>query len=253
MHGNGNKIWYNMRNIVYLFVLCSTYTVGVAQTIREHKPGIMWYYSGLRPAKTTHPNKYDRLVIDLTYNDWMGDRKPFHNKPSSIGANFNFLTDIPLNKSNTFSIGTGLTYGTYRVNHHYVFHVHSDGDFTQYDATTAPSGKLEKSIFGGSVVSIPLEFRFRTKGVRHFKFHMGGKLGFQTKIYSKTVVRTADQLIEHTIYDFPDDNRWIYAAHVRFGNRNWSVYGSYNLNKIFNKNSSSQLNLFQIGLSLSLF
>jgi len=54
-------------------------------------------------------------------------------------------------------------------------------------------------------------------------------------------------------YSLPDINKLIYSAHVRIGIRNWSLYGSYNLNSFFKNSSSAQLNLLQFGLSVSLF
>ena len=36
--------------------------------ISRYKPGVMFHYTGLRPAEAEKAQKYDRLVFDITYN-----------------------------------------------------------------------------------------------------------------------------------------------------------------------------------------
>ena len=45
--------------------------------ISRFRPGTMWFMTGFRPAIPEKVRKYDRLVFDITYNDWLGDRDPF--------------------------------------------------------------------------------------------------------------------------------------------------------------------------------
>lgn len=242
---------------MYKFILilsCLTCFYALSQERSDFKPGLLWHYTGIRPAKKGMARKYDRLVFDITYNDWMGDRKPFHNLAASIGLNTNFLIDIPLAKHSRVAIGTGLSHSVFRVRHHYSFSVHQPEAFTAYnDPTNALTGPIERSVFGGSVVSVPLELRLRGAGWKHIKFHIGAKVGYQTKLFSRTVIKTPTKMDVHTIYDFPDENRYIYSTHFRIGIRNWALYGSYNLNTLFNQKASSKLNMFQMGLSISLF
>ena len=82
-----------------------------SQLISRHRPGMFWFFDGLRPTKSTDNHKYDRLVFDLTYNDWSGDLKPFQNRWNSIGVNVNFMKDIKFKKTKVFSLGLGLGYG----------------------------------------------------------------------------------------------------------------------------------------------
>ena len=60
------------------------------------RAGFMWFYTGLRPAKVDKVRKYDRLIFDITYNDWNGDQELFQNHWASIGLNTNLMFDIPL-------------------------------------------------------------------------------------------------------------------------------------------------------------
>ena len=83
----------------------------------KFRPGAMWFFTGWRPASIEKVHKYDRLIFDITYNDWMGDKDLFEVHWASIGLNTNLLFDIPLTKGNTVSIGTGLSHEFHVTRH----------------------------------------------------------------------------------------------------------------------------------------
>ena len=216
------------------------------------RPGTMWFFTGWRPASVEKVRKYDRLIFDITYNDWVGDKDLFQNHWGSIGLNTNFMFDIPLTKGNTISLGAGLSHSFSVIRH--------NGRLDGIDSTgitmwqpKQPSDKFRKSVFGGHSFSIPFELRFRKESWRHFKFHVGGKIGVQSSAYSKYV--TGHWLDRNVVknYSFPDQNFLLYSAHIRLGFRNWALFGSYNFNKLFSNKNSIQLNHVQMGLSISLF
>ena len=220
--------------------------------ISRFRPGVMWFNTGLRPAIPEKVRKYDRLIFDLTYNTWNGDQKVFKNDWNSIGLNTNIIFDIPITKGNTVSFGTGITHSLFRIQHNNLFVSDSTNSYTTYQLKDSTS-IFDKNYLGGNSFSVPLEFRFRTKGWKHFKVHIGGKVGYQFNLFSKTISTGENGKIYHKSFDYTDINRLIYSAHVRIGMRNWALYGSYNLNGLFSHRSSSQLNLVQVGLSISLY
>lgn len=222
-----------------------------ADLISRFKPGAMWFNSGFRPTHSENIHKYDRLIVDLTYNDWNGDLKIFKNKWNSIGFNTSLMFDIPITKGNTMSFGTGLTYSLFRINHDNEFIVDSTNTYTKYTLLSTPDYKTR--VLGGNSISIPLELRFRTKGWKHFKFHIGGKIGYQLNMYSKTIWQGDNGRNKLKSHAFPDVDRLLYSAHFRIGVRNWALFGSYNFNTLFSNAKSTNLNLVQIGVSLSLF
>ncbi len=216
------------------------------------KPGAMWFFTGWRPARIEKVRKYDRLIFDVTYNDWIGDKDLFEIHWASIGLNTNLMFDIPLTKGNTVSIGTGLSHSYHVTRHNGRIDV-SDSLGTTTWSPKLPTDDFRKSILGGHSFSIPLELRFHKESWRHFKFHLGGKIGIQTSMYQKYV---RDHWLERQVmksYKFPDQNFLVYSAHVRFGFRNWALFGSYNFNTLFSNPNSIQLNRVQMGLSISLF
>ncbi|MFT5778991.1 MAG: hypothetical protein ACI837_001948 [Crocinitomicaceae bacterium] len=248
-----------MNKLLIGIILCLCSQMASAQydskgenEVSRFRPGFMWYFTGIKPAKEDKVRKYDRLIFDVTYNDWIGDRDLFNNHWASMGLNTNLLFDIPLTKGNTVSLGLGVAhqYTVIRHNGHLI------EDKTLGTTTWMPkvdSNIFRKSTFGGNSFSIPLELRFRKESWRHFKFHIGGKIGYQVNTYSKYVTGNGSNREVEKDYGFVDQNSLIYSAHVRLGLRNWAIYGSYNFNTIFSNENSVQLNHVQMGLSISLF
>ncbi|MBL4862786.1 MAG: hypothetical protein JKY09_07205 [Crocinitomicaceae bacterium] len=249
----------NKTTLSIIFALCSH--VGFSQydgkgedEISRFRAGFMWYATGLRPAKSEKVRKYDRLIFDVTYNDWIGDRDLFKNHWASIGLNTNFMFDIPLTKGNKVAFGIGAVHQWVNIRH--------DGNLNRDLATSSTTfteksagDVFNKSSYGSHTFGVPIELRFRNESWKHFKIHLGGKVGYKTRTYSKEVgVGTSDNFkYTNKTLDFYDPSRLEYSAHVRIGLRNWALYASYGINTIFTNENSTQLNRVQFGLSISLF
>ena len=222
--------------------------------ISRFKPGAMWFYTGLRPAKEGKARKYDRLVFDVTYNDWIGDRDLFKNHWASIGLNTNWMFDIPITRGNTVSLGLGVSHQWVNIRHdNHLVRVQTSQSTLFQDKSTLDSFK--KSKYGSHSFSVPVELRFRKEGWKHFKVHLGGKIGYTVKTYSKYKgnLLSEDFTYENKTTGFYDVADLIYSAHVRIGLRNWALFGSYNLNKLFTNSVSTDLKLVQLGVSISIF
>lgn len=218
----------------------------------QFRPGSMWYFSGFRPAKSDKIHKYDRLIFDFTYNDWNGDLKPFDNKWNSFGMNTNLMFDIPLNKKNTLAFGTGLSHTVYSICHFNRFEADSTNRYTSYSINDQNDPVRKRTLIGNSI-SVPLELRFRSESWKHFKVHIGGKIGYQLNLYERAVTDGQSGKMVVKDHNYPDVNRLVYGAYFRIGVRNWALYGAYNLNTLFSNEKSTQLNILQMGISLSLF
>lgn len=233
-------------------------TIGHAQydskgeVLSRFRAGMMWYYNGLKPAEGDRIRKYDRLIFDVTYNDWVGDQKLFKNHWASIGLNTNFMFDIPLTSGNKVALGIGVSHQFTSIRHN--GHVVSDYTAgTTVFAPQNPSDNFKKSVLGGNSFSMPLELRFRNEGWKHFKFHIGGKIGYQANLFARYVSEVNGERAINKTIGFADDAKLIYSAHVRIGFRNWALFASYNFNKLFTNASSVQLQHVQAGLSVSVF
>lgn len=220
--------------------------------VSRFRAGIMWFYTGLMPAKEGKIRKYDRLIFDLTYNDWVGDVSLFENHWASIGLNTNFMFDIPLVKGNKVALGVGVAHQFTSIRHD----SHLNRDFINGTTLLSPKNPLDifkKSVLGGNCFAIPIELRFRNESWKHFKFHIGGKIGYQANLYSKNVSMVNGKRDINKTFGFADKSEIMYSAHVRIGLRNWALFASFNFNPIFTNKSSTKLQQAQAGLSISLF
>ena len=248
-----------MNRIISLFVFVGLSFSIFGQYFEEEeglssrfKPGIGWYYSGLKPYEEEKLRKYDRFLIDLVYNDWNGDVDFFNSPHTSIGLNVSLLFDRVLSKANTFSFGWGVGFSHYNNRTPKTYLSNIEDGYTQLQELEKPQGYI-RSKLSANYLEVPLEFRFRTKGYKHFKLMIGGKIGYQLNTFIKTVALINNQKQSVKRYDFPDSNPLRYGATLRIGIRNFAIYGAYYFSPLFTNEKSTQLTPFSIGLTISVF
>ncbi len=222
--------------------------------ISRYRPGFMWFYGGIRPSKLVDAKKYDRLIVDLNYNDWINKNQPlFKNHWSSIGFNIQTVFDIPFNANNTVGMGFGIGYGHSRIQSDYLLN-HVDSNQTTILTEIPLNSGIEKSVFTVNKIFVPIELRFRTAGWKHFKFQLGGRIGYQflgqTHLFTKN---NSGLEVETITSGFKDLDPLLMSVHARIGIRNWALTASYNLNPYFKNKQSTTLNGLELGLSISLF
>jgi len=210
----------------------------------------MWFNTGWKPARPGMLHKYDRLMFDITYNDWIGDRKTFKMQGPSMGMNVSWLFEIPLVKNNLVSLAVGPSYGFYHLKHD--LPIAYNNDITTFGDLTDQGYFGDRKLVGNQI-GIPLELRLRTKGWRHFKIHLGGKIAYQINLFEKARFEQNNELIKEKYKSADDVQRLVYAAHIRLGIRNFALYGSYNFSPFYSNSASTQLHLLQLGLTVSLF
>ncbi len=241
--------------ILFLFSLISLVSLGQYDSEGDLKsrfrPGFMWFNTGLRPAKIDKVRKYDRLMFDVTYNDWVGERKTFQMQGPSLGMNVSWLFEIPLVKKNSISFAIGPNYGFYKLRHDLPTIFNQNNHSIEF-GNESDIGYFGKRKLIGHQISVPIEFRFRTKGWKHYKFHVGGKIGYQLALNEKARFdHLGEEIVKKSKYE--DVNRLIYSIHARIGIRNLAFFGSYNINPFFKNDNSTELHLLQLGLTISLF
>lgn len=240
-----------MKKLIYFFLFISSQHFAQIEpdsnAISRHRPGFMWYMNGWHPIKDAENRRYDRLIVDLTYNDWTGSLTPFQNRWNSIGVNVNCMFDVHAKKNQNFSFGWGFAYGFAQVAS---MHTFSNVNGVQIGQVTASAtyNTLRTHRF-----YIPLELRFCTsKWENKFKFHFGGFLGIQPMV-NQTQITKADDYFQKFKTTLSYHNWLNYGVHARVGLRNWALFASYQFSGIFEKNNGVQLHPLQFGLSISLF
>ncbi|MGV3632092.1 MAG: outer membrane beta-barrel protein [Bacteroidota bacterium] len=242
----------------YIIFLCFTLSLAAqdqdVDVMSRHRPGVLWYYAGVKPPIPERVRRYDRLVFDVVYNDWMSKTvKPFKVSPLSIGFNVNMMFDVPLTKNNTTSLGFGFAYGLYRIRMNDFFARNDVNQSTELIPDVEQYG-VEKSVFKANSVSIPLELRFKGAKWKHVKIHLGGRASYYFLPSTTLSSQTDDKVIsKQKTVGFYDFNHFNASGHIRFGIRNWGLYASYNFMPLFKDAQSTRLNTFQFGVSVSLF
>ena len=219
-----------------------------SQLISRHRPGLFWYFDGLRPTKSTDNHKYDRLILDLTYNDWSGDLKPFQNQWNSIGVNVNFIKDIKFKKTKVFSLGLGLGYAFSSISSEQKFAVQNN--IIEF-STIQKSSIYDYSCFNNHRFFMPLELRFSTKNWNRWKFAVGGSFGINAAMKQRMIGSDGSKMESTNLSSAA--SLLNYGLHTRLGYRNFSLFGSYQINSLFDGRGNPDLHLIQLGLSISLF
>jgi hypothetical protein len=241
-----------MKIFVIFILLCIPSLCSAQSKVQtQERPGLFWYFSGLRPFKDIDRRKYDRLILDLTYNDWLGDNGPFENDWRSIGFGASLYKDIQLKRTENigFGIGLGYTYLNHRTPR--VFYV------TPFSAVQAaippPNDSILSSFLTIHQFYIPLELRLRSKGWKHKKITLGLRIGIQP-IVNISSFRTIEQEIKYSEIKLKEEHNWFYIApYIRLGLRNWSIFFAYQPLNLFSETGSINMQPIQMGLSLSLF
>jgi hypothetical protein len=162
------------------------------------------------------------------------------------------MFDIPLVKGNTFALGTGISYSLTRMQHDHVFSSDTSNSYTLYDGN-ATTPAFDRQTLISHNIALPLELRIRSKGWKHVKLHVGGKIGYNLALLNKSIDRQPNSRYVLKDYRFADEQPLSYSAHVRFGIRNWAIFGAYQFSTIFTDSRSPEFHIVQLGLSLSLF
>lgn len=217
--------------------------------VSRHRPGIFWFYTGARPAKPGKLRKYDRVIIDVTYNQLMRSGSLKANPLRSFGCNINTMWDIPITNGNTVSLGIGLAYKYVKTGPKGLFFPDSTESYTHYYADSSYAS-YRKNTFGNHIIALPIELRFRTPKWQHFKVHIGGSIGYRMQTFQKL---WPEHHAAVKYKDLPDRNPLVYGVHMRIGIRNWALFADYTLAPQFKSSKSDQINTLVFGVSLSLF
>ena len=258
MRGIGSKICRKMLNIKILFFVILSPIVLRAQYDGEgdlksrHRPGIMWYLTGMKPAATGKPRKYDRLMVDLNYNTYMDSASVRWVNWKSLGTNVHTMMEVPLVSKNVFSFAFGITYGFQSINLNPSLISDSSNSYTLWDQSLHLYNYKARK-YNQHQFSIPIEFRLRTKGWKHVKVHLGSRFGYRFKSYQKDVYFENNHRKVDRYKGVYDQNQLFVSSYIRIGLRNISLYAEYHWLNEFNHSKSIVLKPINLGITFSLF
>lgn len=221
------------------------------ELVSRFRPGVMWFFDGLRSSDLVDARKYDRFIIDILHTGWNGgSQKAFQQHWGSIGFNTQLIFDIPLTPRNMVALGIGLGYGHTHIRYDQVL---QRVDSTRTTALADIPAGVDKSVFRSNQLFVPIELRFRTPGWKHAKLHIGGRIGYRFGSSTSLFSTVNGHRTENKVRGFYDIDPLLLSAHARIGIRNWALTASYNLTPYFKKAQSAQLNGLEVGVSVSLY
>lgn len=228
-----------MRLVFSLIFLLSA-SIGFSQTYE------------LKPPFTAIDSLYreDQFYTGITYNLLREAPENMVQKGFSFGLSGGFMRDMPINKSRTIAIasGLGISYDKYFQNL-VISEENGQRNYQITDAESYSKNKLEQ-IF----VDLPIEFRLRNSTPTTYKFwRFYAGFRFRYSVFSKSKY-SGQGITEKVLYN-PDLNSFQYGPCVSFGHNTINFYGYYALNPLFkssvqssNGQSLNTLQNFNFGL-----
>lgn len=195
----------------------------------------------------------DYVMIQIGTEQW-------GNKPDSISTttlgrvlNAYLCYDFPISKSN-FSFAAGIGIGTSNI--YFKNQVVALADTTpaiQFRPETTPAYKKFK--LNTAYVEAPFELRFfANKDNRNvgFKAALGLRVGALISSHTKGKYTYNNKPIIDKVVTKRYIETWRYAATLRLGYGNFSVYGAYSISNLFRTNSGPEnIRPIQIGVALT--
>lgn len=228
---------------------CGNLRKKTLMVVDELKPNVESAFQGVHAKEPENGAKRDRLMLDVHYNDWLGERSEVKTGWRSIGYNWNFYHDMPLNSKSTVSIATGLRFGKTVVQHNGFIQVGDSINQSILVSTNNIEFPRTNQRFVQSHLELPLELRFRGVNKKSYRLTLGGSIGMRLNSYERWR-EGSDKFRE---FNHANAMIWRAGAYMRLGYHRWSFYGAYYLTPWFQGNDNSKLNTVQVGVSFSFF
>lgn len=207
----------------------------------------------------TLPRSNDHFMLQLGYLSWNGKPDSINTKGLPRVFNAYFLFDFPFKTSPKFSAAIGAGFGT----NHMFFEKTDIGIADNATAITFLNAKdtnsFKKYKLSTAYLEAPVELRFSSNpdnDRRSVKAAIGVKVGtlLSAHVKGKTLQNKSGQ----TVNDFKakeygkkffNKNRLTLTGRLGFGH--FSLFGSYQVNALFNEGQGPKINPVSVGLTLS--
>lgn len=198
-----------------------------------------------RTIKVTDPfYREDQFYVGVTHSLLLNKPQGFSPRSISLGTNFGFLRDIPVNKQRTVAIAPGIGFAFYNLRHNMAL---TDIDPLEFELDDNPKTNVQKL----SYIEVPLEIRWRTSKVHSHKFwriYTGIKYSYLLNATSKY----DGAFGKHTLKNANVLSRSNLGVYISAGFNTWNLYAYYGFKPLYNKNTlhvnESHLNMLNVGL-----
>lgn len=196
-------------------------------------------------------HSHDFLMVQVSYDSWMGAPDSIKTGGLSRGLNIAFMYDFQFKPGSKLSIAPGLG-------------ISSSNIFLKNQ--TAAIGALSPTLqfpadssfkhykLSTNFLEIPIELRFRqypNNANKGFKAGIGLKFGTLLNAHTKGKKILSGGKQTQKVSDKRYFQTWRAAAIARLGYGNFSVFTSYSLTPLLKQSAGPSLNTFSIGVGLS--
>jgi hypothetical protein len=242
-----------MKKIVFVVISCLFFSIGFSQ---ETTP------SATKDNKLDFASRAgDHFMLQLSTDHWAGmpDSISSNQRGFSRGFNAYVMLNKPFKNSPKISLGIGVGVSTSNI---YFKKMEVD--------LKAPEGYLpfpnldsadhfKKYKLATTYLEIPLEFRFTAKPSnpnKSLKAAIGLKIGTLVNVHTKgKTLQNSSGTTLNTYIEKENSKRFINSSHfmatARVGYGAFSLFGSYQLNRLLKDQAGPNIKLYQIGLTLS--
>ena len=171
----------------------------------------------------------DQFYVAITYNTLVEKPTGLTQSKFSSGFSGGFLRDMPINKSRTVAIATGV--GFSYLNNNQNMAITATAENPNY-AIIGSDTKYSKNKFSLLTFDVPIEFRWRTSTYESHKFwriYTGIKLSYV--LYDKSIFNSNTGKV--LITGNKDFNKFQYGPYVSLGYNTINLYAHYGLNPVF--------------------
>lgn len=243
-----------MKKIVFVAISCLFFSMGFSQDTTTHK---------VTKIKSSKINNIaaDHFMMQVSYDHWLGmpDSISSHQSGFSRGFNAYFMINKFLKTNPKLAVAGGLGVSTSNI-----FFKEVNIDMTATSPTLpftdlSSSDHFKKYKMATTYLQIPLEFRYFSKPDepnKSFKAAIGIKVGTLLNAHTKgkNLENKTGQLInEYTEKEL--NKRYIsstqYMGTLRIGYGVFSAFGSYQLNGVLKNGTGPNMQLLQVGLTVS--
>ncbi|MBA2561662.1 MAG: PorT family protein [Chitinophagaceae bacterium] len=242
-----------MKKAVFTILTCLSFYILFAQNDSLRSKTLKKIDISNRPG--------DHLMVQLSSDHWTGmpDSIASHQSGFSRGLNVYVMTDRPFKGDSRFSIGLGVGVGSSNI-----FFKKMNVDvkstsarlpFTAIDSTN----HFKKYKLSMTYLEIPLELRFSSNPAnssKSWKIAIGGKVGTLINLHTKG--KDLQDKNNKTInsYIVKENNKKYFTGTrfmgtARIGYGIFSLFGAYQLNNILKDGAGPDMQLYQVGISLS--
>ncbi len=211
--------------------------------------------SDAAPKPIEKPSR-DFLMLQFTYNNWLKKPDSIKTKPFGYGFNGYICYDFPIKKTSlSFAAGIGVSASVVYLDQQQIVNSDTGALGAQVRFVPNPAGTTVKRYkFVTTYLTAPFELRYysntqnRNKG---FKAAIGLQIGTLLGAHTKALTSVAGTNIKYKDISKRYVSPWNFAATVRVGYGNFSVFGSYNITNVYKENSGPPITPVSMGICLT--